>query len=358
MPYTANRNRSQNIDIRGGVTPYKLEYQPSSEMFMNVVNSLNERQEKIKDVETSVAEAINKINLNPKEEAYRNMKIREYSDRIKANPMSLINAKQVARDAIDDKGLMARAKYQQRFEEITSKVKDRADISSDTKNWWLDKHKYDYQDITDSNGDIIGNTYEPKDMPYSDIKWDDAFKNAFGIVSPTSKGSSTSRSWSDNGTGGSSGSSSSVKEVTKQRITDTVNQWARDNAQAIEQARQVAEYTYKKELDEYYLMPEGEAKRAKLQHLEELKIAYGLSEDGKIDLARFKEFHINNSEYAKQMAYRWTDTSSNSSSYKSDATTGGSGGGLYLTEMREDKDGNLMRAIVPSEGEAVSEKGR
>ena len=106
MAYTTDRSRTQNIDIRGGVTPYKLEYRPSSEMFMNVVNTLNERQEKIKDVETSVAESINKLKLNPNEEAFRNQKIREYSDMIKANPMSLINAKNAARKLADDKQLL------------------------------------------------------------------------------------------------------------------------------------------------------------------------------------------------------------------------------------------------------------
>lgn len=93
-------------------------------------------------------------------------------------------AGQIKEDTQLNSRIKANQEYQERVDE-THKRRLAGQISSDTERWWLANNKFKYEDVFDSNGNIIGGTsYIDLGTPIDDINIADFTKKAFDLVSP------------------------------------------------------------------------------------------------------------------------------------------------------------------------------
>ena len=78
----------------------------------------------------------------------------------------------------------ANQEYQERVDE-THKRMLANQISPDTERWWLANNKFKYEDVVDTDGNIIGGTsYINLGTPVADINIADFTKKAFDLISP------------------------------------------------------------------------------------------------------------------------------------------------------------------------------
>lgn len=161
MPYTTTRDRSQNMTIRGGVTPYKLEYRPSSDTLLNVVNTLNEKQEKSATEMAKIRTTINQLPLNETENNYKQQLINDVAAKIKANPFDVPAAIQLGYDTANNAELLGKAKTE---EQMSNWKKDMHDaklnnrISDRTEQRLLEYegNQYKFKPTYDKDGNITG----------------------------------------------------------------------------------------------------------------------------------------------------------------------------------------------------------
>lgn len=165
---------------------------------------------------------------------------------------------------------VGRIKAQEKFDKEVNNQKDRVKnkkISQETFDWWMNNNPYHYEDIKDSNGNIISGTDNPIDnVPVDDIDISELAKKAYTLIVPDV--TSTQNSWNKtsnkekdtigkkpnqvivgkNITEGRSGSSQrAFKQVTREEILNNMENLIADipdGERALEQKYKVAVYSY------------------------------------------------------------------------------------------------------------------
>ena len=220
------------------------------------------------------------------------------------------------------------------------------DIKQSTYEWWLKNNPYKYEDVTDSNGNIIGGTeYISKNVPVKDIDFAAQALAAFKLLTPYKKTNITgseksgsdyndteTTSWSR-----SSKNSNSTERVTKDQILNVMGELVKSNPdgyRAVEQAFDVAMYDLNKLQDKYNnlykLNPDSDdTKNIKEQLDERKRLLYNNGSP-----ITYKEYYarmVTNELYAKGLAYDWKTTehitgNSNGKGPRTSGTGGGTGG--------------------------------
>lgn len=327
---------------------------------------MDERKERTDQQRAAITKALADVKLNAKEDAWKQNYIDDISKRIDSAAQfgdysaALETATRLAGESLSDPALKGRIRANEQYEEEIKRQKarvDRGDIGQNTYAWWLKNNPYQYTDIRDDKGNIIGGTeYEPTSRPVNDINWASAAMAAFKMVTPYKMSKSTDGSTTVHNTTGaaitrggktykpgegisSSGhSSQSQEKVTKEQITARMEELLSatpDGYRQAEQAFDVAMYDFQNMVDKYNSLIEEnpDSKEAKdlAQKIDQRKhLMYR-----NCSLIDYKEYYsrmITDSLFAEGLAYDWkTSSSGGSSSYSLSDVSGNTNGGRRIT---------------------------
>ena len=321
--------------------------------------TLDERKERTDQQRAAIRSALGKVKLNAAEDKWKNDYVNDIMSKIDNAAQfgdysaALETATDLAGSSLSDPALMGRVRANEQYEEEIKRQKarvDRGDISQNTYAWWLKNNPYQYNDIKDDNGNIIGGTeYEPISRPVNDINWASAAMAAFKMVTPyknstSSQGSSSVTNHSGQeitrgkitakpgeGISSSGGSSMSQEKVTKEEIVANMEEMLKatpDGYRQAEQAYDVAMDEFNTMVEEYNNLIAEDPNSAKAKDLAQKidvrsKLMY--RNGSKIDYKEYYARMVTDSLFAQGLAYDWrTKSTSGSSSYSITDTTGGS----------------------------------
>jgi len=367
--YYKNLNRQRaipNVSLAaGGFTPAAFTpfvYAPKEfdvTPLQKSLATLDERKERTDQQRAAIRSALGKVKLNAAEDKWKNDYVNDIMSKIDNAAQfgdysaALETATDLAGSALSDPALMGRVRANEQYEEEIKRQKDRVargEISQNTYAWWLKNNPYQYSDIKDDNGNIIGGTeYEPTSRPVNDINWASAAMAAFKMVTPyknsiSSQGSSSVTNHSGQnitrgkvtakpgeGISSSGGSSFSQEKVTKEEIVANMEEMLKatpDGYRQAEQAYDVAMDEFNSMVEEYNNLvkedPTSEKAKALQQKIDvRSKLMY--RNGSKIDYKEYYARMVTDSLFAQGLAYDWrTKSTSGSSSYSITDNTGGS----------------------------------
>lgn len=366
---TGRGSRIPNIGLgvgQSGFTPATFQagvYTPQKEdmsLLQRSIQTLDERKERTDQQRAAIAKALGDVKLNAAEDKWKKDYIDSISARISSAAQfgdysaALETATRLAGEALTDPALKGRIRANEQYEEEIKRQKarvDRGDIGQNTYAWWLKNNPYQYTDIKDDNGNIIGGTeYEPTSRPVNDINWASAAMAAFKMITPyknstSSQGSSSVTNHSGQavtrgkittkpgeGISSSGGSSFSQEKVTKEEIIANMEEMLKatpDGYRQAEQAYDVAMDEFNSMVEEYNNLVAEDPNSAKAKDLAQKidvrsKLMY--RNGSKIDYKEYYARMVTDSLFAQGLAYDWRTKSTNSSSsYSITDVTGGSG---------------------------------
>lgn len=350
---------NREVSIRGGYQPFQLKRDYHLDVFGNTLDKITQQHEKAVEQRAAIQSALANIKLNAAEDEWKQNYINDINKQIDNAAQfgnystALTTATRLAGEAMSNPALRGRMRANEQYEEEIKRQKarvDRGDISQNTYAWWLKNNPYQYNDIKDDNGNIIGGTeYEPISRPVNDINWASAAMAAFKMVTPyknstSSQGSSSVTNHSGQeitrgkitakpgeGISSSGGSSMSQEKVTKEEIVANMEEMLKatpDGYRQAEQAYDVAMDEFNTMVEEYNNLiaedPNSEKAKALQQKIDvRSKLMY--RNGSKIDYKEYYARMVTDSLFAQGLAYDWrTKSTSGSSSYSITDATGGS----------------------------------
>lgn len=242
---------------------------------------------------------------------------------------------------------MGRIQAQEQFKKEQDRQQARVtsgDIKQSTYEWWLNNNPYKYEDVKDTNGNIIGGTqYISETVPVKDIDFAAQAYAAFKLINPYKNTKITgfdnagqdyndteNTSWSR-----SSKTSNSRERITKEQILAVMDQLVKSNPdgyRAVEQAFNVAQYDLQKLQDKYEkaydLDPNSDDVKNLKEQLDERKQLM-FNNGSPISYKEYYARMVTNELYAQNLAYDWKTTEhiTGKSNGKSARTSGSGGSG-------------------------------
>lgn len=153
---------------------------------------------------------------------YKNNVKGQINDAIKTGDYTgAINmATSLAGEISSDSSVLGRIKANQEYQTKVDETHKRAvagKISADTERWWIANNQFNYEDVTDDNGNIVGGTsYSTLQTPVDDINIAEFTQQAFKMITPRVTDIKTTNV---DGTG----SGYQRQWVTRQQIVDNLN---------------------------------------------------------------------------------------------------------------------------------------
>ena len=329
--------REDKMTIRGGYVPFSLKHTPNIDVLQDSLNKIDAKHKEALEQRTAVATAISSLDLNEKEDKFKQEYIdktmKEIDDAASYGSYStaLSKAKEIAGRVASDQDLLARQRYQEQYKTVTDKVMNNAKLSSITKDWWRSTHEYNFVPKKDANGRTIGgNEFTEADMPVEDINWEETAKIAFDLVSEQRSSSESARGSNDDGTGFSRSSGSSVARKDSAKIKENIVYRYENDMQfkaQVDQAYKVAKWKYDEDLKKLDSMNKDSKEYKELKALTDKDRDLYSRNGSFIPYDDFVERNIYNSTYAKNLGYKHTATSSENKSFHTtkDDTTSTSG---------------------------------
>ena len=242
---------------------------------------------------------------------------------------------------------MGRIQAQEQFKKEQDRQQARVtsgDIKQSTYEWWLKNNPYKYEDVKDTNGNIIGGTqYISETVPVKDIDFAAQAYAAFKLINPYKNTKITgfdnagqdyndteNISWSRSGK-----TSNSRERITKEQILAVMDQLVKSNPdgyRAVEQAFNVAQYDLQKLQDKYEkayaLDPNSDDVKNLKEQLDERKQLM-FNNGSPISYKEYYARMVTNELYAQNLAYDWKTTEhiTGKSNGKSARTSGSGGSG-------------------------------
>lgn len=322
---------------------------------------LDERKEQTDKQRSAIRLAFDQLKMNEAEDEFKQNYINDVINKIDTAAQfgdysaALEEATSLASSSLTDPRVTGRVRAEEQYQkelQLQQARRDKGEISQATYNWWAKKNPYSYQDKYDNKGNVIGGTsYDPSFRPVNDINWASAAMAAFKLISPFKSSVSTDGGTTvTNNTGApinrngnivdagvstsSTGHSSQTQEkVTKEQITERIEELLSSSPDGYRQAEQA----YDVAIDEFKgLMEDYKAAFKKDPYSDETK-NLGQKLDARKKLMYrngspidYKEYYsrmITDNLYAEGLAYDWkTSSSGGTSSYGiSDRTGVGSG---------------------------------
>lgn len=350
---------NREVSIRGGYQPFQLKRDYHLDIFGNTLDKITQQHEKAVEQRAAIQSALANIKLNAAEDEWKQNYINDINKQIDNAAQfgnystALTTATRLAGEAMSNPALRGRMRANEQYEEEIKRQKarvDRGDISQNTYAWWLKNNPYQYSDIKDDNGNIIGGTeYEPTSRPVNDINWASAAMAAFKMITPYKNSISTQGSSSVANKSGqditkgkitakpgeeissSGGGSMSQEKVTKEEIVANMEEMLKatpDGYRQAEQAFDVAMDEFNTMVEEYNNIiaedPYSEKAKDLAQKIDvRSKLMY--RNGSKIDYKEYYARMITDSLFAQGLAYDWrTKATSGSSSYGRSDNTGSS----------------------------------
>ena len=307
---------------------------PDMSLLANSLAQKEARMEKASAQEAAFNETASKLEtlVNPNEKQwvynYLNKQSEDFKNALDAGDYgaAIRKATVAGSNLLKNPEAMGRIQAQEQFKKEQDRQQARVtsgDIKQSTYEWWLKNNPYKYEDIKDSNGNIIGgNEYISENTPVKDIDFAAQAIAAFKLLTPykNTKVTGFENSGSDyNDTENTSWSrsgkhSNSRERITKDQILTVMDELIKSNPdgyRAVEQAFDVALYDFKKLQDKYEeiykLDPDSDETNNLKEQLKERKRL--MFNNG--SLISYKEYYarmVTNEAYAKGLAYDWKTT--------------------------------------------------
>lgn len=168
---------------RSNVSPVDID------TFGNTYRELEQGHQRAVQFESALKTEMAKLDLNEAEDAWRQQKIDGIRATLSENTKygnaagAVDDLVRAQGDIFSDPALLGRLRAQQDYKTYIDNLDKRTDLSEDYKNYYRARTKYNYQDITDDNGKVVGGTkWQPNERPVTQIDFykimDAAAKNA------------------------------------------------------------------------------------------------------------------------------------------------------------------------------------
>ena len=221
-------------------------------------NTLEQGHQQAIQTKSQIDAQLAQLDLNEAEDAWRQEQLNKVRNALTENMQygnaysSLDDIVGTYGDITSSPGMIGRLRAQQDYKTYMNNLDKRNDLSEDYKNYYRAVNKYNYQDITDKNGNVVGGTkWTPTDREVSEVPMNQILNQALQWAAKEQGGGSQTR-WLD-----ASGKVTDdiTKSVTGEIYSHSKGQWQRlSKAKLAEAVKAVIENTpgAKASLDQDY----------------------------------------------------------------------------------------------------------
>lgn len=221
-------------------------------------NTLEQGHQQAIQTKSQIDAQLAQLDLNEAEDAWRQEQLNKVRNALTENMQygnaysSLDDIVGTYGDITSSPGMIGRLRAQQDYKTYMNNLDKRNDLSEDYKNYYRTVNKYNYQDITDKNGNVVGGTkWTPIDREVSEVPMNQILNQALQWAAKEQGGGSQTR-WLD-----ASGKVTDdiTKSVTGEIYSYSKGQWQRlSKAKLAEAVKAVIENTpgAKASLDQDY----------------------------------------------------------------------------------------------------------
>lgn len=221
-------------------------------------NTLEQGHQQAIQTKSQIDAQLAQLDLNEAEDAWRQEQLNKVRNALTENMQygnaysSLDDIVGTYGDITSSPGMIGRLRAQQDYKAYMDNLDKRTDLSEDYKNYYRAVNKYNYQDITDKNGNVVGGTkWTPTDREVSEVPMNQILNQALQWAAKEQGGGSQTRWLDANG----KVTDDITKSVTGEIYSHSKGQWQRlSKAKLAEAVKAVIENTpgAKASLDQDY----------------------------------------------------------------------------------------------------------
>lgn len=210
-------------------------------------NTLEQGHQQAIQTKSQIDAQLAQLDLNEAEDAWRQEQLNKVRNALTENMQygnaysSLDDIVGTYGDITSSPGMIGRLRAQQDYKAYMDNLDKRTDLSEDYKNYYRVVNKYNYQDITDKNGNVIGGSkWTPIDKEVSEIPMNQILNQALQWAAKEQGGGSQTRWLDANG----KVTDDITKSVTGEIYSHTKGDWQRlSKAKLAEAVKAVIENT-------------------------------------------------------------------------------------------------------------------
>ena len=210
-------------------------------------NILEQGHQQAIQTKSQIDAQLAQLDLNEAEDAWRQEQLNKVRNALTENMQygnaysSLDDIVGTYGDITSSPGMIGRLRAQQDYKAYMDNLDKRTDLSEDYKNYYRTVNKYNYQDITDKNGNVIGGSkWTPIDKEVSEIPMNQILNQALQWAAKEQGGGSQTRWLDANG----KVTDDITKSVTGEIYSHTKGDWQRlSKAKLAEAVKAVIENT-------------------------------------------------------------------------------------------------------------------
>lgn len=210
-------------------------------------NTLEQGHQQAIQTKSQIDAQLAQLDLNEAEDAWRQEQLNKVRNALTENMQygnaysSLDDIVGTYGDITSSPGMIGRLRAQQDYKAYMNNLDKRTDLSEDYKNYYRAINKYNYQDITDKNGNVIGvSKWTPIDKEVSEIPMNQILSQALQWAAKEQGGGSQTRWLDANG----KVTDDITKSVTGEIYSHTKGDWQRlSKAKLAEAVKAVIENT-------------------------------------------------------------------------------------------------------------------
>lgn len=210
-------------------------------------NTLEQGHQQAIQTKSQIDAQLAQLDLNEAEDAWRQEQLNKVRNALTENMQygnaysSLDDIVRTYGDITSSPGMIGRLRAQQDYKAYMDNLDKRTDLSEDYKNYYRAVNKYNYQDITDKNGNVIGGSkWTPIDKEVSEIPMNQILNQALQWAAKEQGGGSQTRWLDANG----KVTDDITKSVTGEIYSHTKGNWQRlSKAKLAEAVKAVIENT-------------------------------------------------------------------------------------------------------------------
>lgn len=210
-------------------------------------NTLEQGHQQAIQTKSQIDAQLAQLDLNEAEDAWRQEQLNKVRNALTENMQygnaysSLDDIVGTYGDITSSPGMIGRLRAQQDYKAYMDNLDKRTDLSEDYKNYYRAVNKYNYQDITDKNGNVIGGSkWTPIDKEVSEIPMNQILNQALQWAAKEQGGGSQTRWLDANG----KVTDDITKSVTGEIYSHTKGDWQRlSKAKLAEAVKAVIENT-------------------------------------------------------------------------------------------------------------------
>lgn len=210
-------------------------------------NTLEQGHQQAIQTKSQIDAQLAQLDLNEAEDAWRQEQLNKVRNALTENMQygnaysSLDDIVGTYGDITSSPGMIGRLRAQQDYKAYMNNLDKRTDLSEDYKNYYRTVNKYNYQDITDKNGNVIGGSkWTPIDKEVSEIPMNQILNQALQWAAKEQGGGNQTRWLDANG----KVTDDITKSVTGEIYSHTKGDWQRlSKAKLAEAVKAVIENT-------------------------------------------------------------------------------------------------------------------